>query len=431
MIFMVADGMSAGIPTLAQPFSRLVRGRDSNWWRLMTEQRAVQGLFETSSLSSLVTDSAAASSAWGSGSRVFNGSLNMLPDGTKLTPIAPLVRDTGRRVGLVTTTTITHATPAGFAAAQAARDDEHSVAPQYLNVVDVLLGGGRRFFELQTREDGRDLAGDFNARGYTLWKKRADLLAGPRPSKVLGLFAKDAALDILAAGTGGFMLQIEGGRVDHAAHANDAAAALWDFLAFDDALGVVLEYAETHPDTLVIVTSDHGNSNPGLNGVGGSYANSTRSFECLARATMSVEALLGSVATLKAPSSDDVVAAVRRGTGLTLAAEDAETLRAGLGGNLPPELNHQHANAVGMLGQILGNHTGVQWTGISHTADWVLASALGPGAERFAGALAHVEVSDRLMSLLGIRFRNPRMSADDAKKYLSQARLERRPHWIA
>jgi alkaline phosphatase len=120
------------------------------------------------------------------------------------------------------------------------------------------------------------------------------VVSGARPQKVLGLFYdshlpytidhihSDAlkrtvptlaemtrkALEILGDAPNGFLLQVEGGRVDHAAHANDAASIMWDQLAFDDAVEVVYEFVAKRDDTLMIVTSDHGNANPGLNGMG-------------------------------------------------------------------------------------------------------------------------------------------------------------------
>ncbi|MDY7109537.1 MAG: alkaline phosphatase, partial [Planctomycetota bacterium] len=114
IIFMVSDGMSPGVPELAESFSQLVRGRSTNWHELARDPRTSRGYLQTGSLSSMVTDSAAASTAWASGSRAFNGALNVLPDGTRLTPVGRLARTAGRALGLVTTTTITHATPAGF-----------------------------------------------------------------------------------------------------------------------------------------------------------------------------------------------------------------------------------------------------------------------------------------------------------------------------
>jgi alkaline phosphatase len=169
IIFMVSDGMSAGVPSLADEFGKLVRGKGSFWYQLLQSPDATLGFFDMAALNSLVTDSASASSAWGSGSRIFNGQINVLPDGTRLTPIAPIVKQAGKKVGLVTTTRITHATPAGFAAVQPRRDDEDEIAPQYLNVVDVLMGGGLRHYAPDRRKDGTDLIKTYQDAGYAFW----------------------------------------------------------------------------------------------------------------------------------------------------------------------------------------------------------------------------------------------------------------------
>jgi alkaline phosphatase len=309
--------MSAGVPSLANEFGKLVRGKGSFWYQLLQNSEATLGFFDMASLNSLVTDSASAASAWGSGSRIFNGQINVLPDGTRLTPIAQLVKQAGKKVGLVTTTRITHATPAGFAAVQPQRDDEDDIAPQYLNVVDVLMGGGLRHYAPNRRKDGKDLIKTYQDAGYTYWNTREQILESTRPEKVLGLFSdshlpytvdhlhSDAlrrtvptlaemtrkALEILSNAPNGFLLQIEGGRVDHAAHANDAAGIMWDQLAFDDAVEIAYEFVAKRTDTLLIVTSDHGNSNPGLNGIGSEYEESNRAFALLQHAKCSFEEL--------------------------------------------------------------------------------------------------------------------------------------------
>src|SRR5690606_32732843 len=90
VIMMVADGMSMGVTTLAEPFSQMTRKRGTHWYELLQSPTTIHGLLRTDSLSGLVTDSSAAASAWGSGTRVLNGSLNMLPDGSRLTPMAVL-----------------------------------------------------------------------------------------------------------------------------------------------------------------------------------------------------------------------------------------------------------------------------------------------------------------------------------------------------
>lgn len=474
IVFMVADGMSMGVPALAESFSHLVRGRGTTWIELLREPRCAQGWFDTASLTGLVTDSSAASSAWGSGARVFNSAVNVLPDGTKLVPLAELCQRSGRRVGLVTTTTITHATPAGFAAIEADRDHEAAIAPQYLGCVDVLMGGGRKFFAPALRSDGADLIDRYSRAGYALWSARDAVLGAERPVRILGLFAAghlpmsidqrnsdtlkasvptlpemtQAALDSLATASKGFLLQVEGGRVDHAAHNNDAAALLWDQLAFDDAIEVVLRFMQKQPETLLVITTDHGNSNPGLNGMGKEYRDSSPAFEKLVRATSSYEALArrlrpratapsGDEATVEAAEAGDgpvdadgAIEIIRDALQIELKKRHAERLAAALRGKFEA-LGKQHQNLVGTLGEILSNYTGIGWTGTTHTSDLALVTALGAGQERFNGWRLNRDAFDAITDLFDIRHANPQMTPAEARKYAAAAPREaERPHWI-
>jgi len=437
VIFMVADGMSFGVPTLAEAFSRKVRGGGTHWSQLLHDTGVTHGLFETASLNSLVTDSAAASSAWATGSRVCNGSLNVLPDGTKLTPIAHLARDARRRVGLVTTTTITHATPAGFAAVHPNRDAEPELAGQYCGTVDVLMGGGQEFFDRELRSDGTDVLQQYAAGGYTIWRSRPELSAPAAGERVLGLFNKGhlpftidwrnqaelqarvptltemarAALDLLTPSPDGFFLQIEGGRVDHAAHNNDAVALLWDQLAFDDCLGLVVDYVRARSDTLLLITSDHGTANPGLNGMGSRYRDSTACFALLVQAQQSFEVLVPRLrAELRSKpkrGTATVTDLVRTATGIELKSAHTDAVVAAVRGDPRSGAPREDESVVGRLGWILGHYNGIGWTGVAHTADWVLLSALGPGRERFQGLMRHTDAFEQLARLLEIRHRNP------------------------
>lgn len=114
IIFMVSDGMSTGTLNMADLYLSRKYGRFSNWVNLYRNGRGNRGLMDTASASSLVTDSAAASSAWGGGIRVNNGSLNVGPNGEQHQPILQKFKSAGKSVGCVTTVPITHATPAGF-----------------------------------------------------------------------------------------------------------------------------------------------------------------------------------------------------------------------------------------------------------------------------------------------------------------------------
>lgn len=467
IIFMVADGMSAGVIPLADMFSRMMRSQGTRWHQLLERQDTAHGLLDMASLNSAVTDSSAASSSWGSGSRIFNAMVNVLPDGTKLTPIGWLAKDAGRKTGLVTTATITHATPAGFAAVTQNRDDEELIATQYLDKVDVLLGGGRKFFEPSSRKDGKDLVDQYRAASYQVSVSKSELkpAAGQR---LLGLYAQShvpytvdqrhdeklqrdvptlaemtrAALTSLGGSRNGFLLQVEGARVDHAAHANDAAAQMWDQLAFDDAIAVALEYAQTHGDTLIVITSDHGNSNPGLFGVGKEYGDSNKAFQNLAHATCSFTTLTslfgnavdyGTAASTSPARTQSSHAAIREilhhRLGYAITTEEAAAIHRALGKEKFVSVNQQLDNVVGVLGQVVSNHTGVGWISTSHTADYTLLTAVGPGSAEFAGLHRNTEVFEKLTRLMGVHFRNPSMNPDTARRFVAAAPIRTRVDW--
>lgn len=228
--------------------------------------------------SGVITDSAAAATAMATGHKTKNGMLGVLPDGRSVRSILEAARSQGRSTGLVTTVTITHATPAGFAAKVASRGDEAEIAVQLLERrVDVLLGGGEAFFLPQSaagskRKDDRNLLDEARAAGYRVVRTREEL-AGATDGRILGLFhpsylqgsaaepslaeMTQAALRVLSRNRKGFFLMVEGGQIDGACHANDAPAAVKQTLEFDAAVAVGLEFARKHGDTLVIVTADH------------------------------------------------------------------------------------------------------------------------------------------------------------------------------
>jgi alkaline phosphatase len=437
IIHLVSDGMSMGTLTCADQFSLLERRRPLAWTTLASRPWAIKGMVNTRSLNSLVTDSAAAASSWGCGARVVNGALNMLPDGRQLKNLYALLGDKGWTRGLVTTTEITHATPAGFAVNVEDRGQAERIAEQYLeNKIEVLLGGGRQFFLESSRSDKRDLKKDFTLSGYQVLEDRAQLADAPAKGKCLGIFTRghlpytidqraslrlQTTVPTLAEMTAAalvrleqerhFILQVEGGRVDHAAHGCDAAAAIWDQIAFDEALEVCLEFQKRQPDTLIVITTDHGNANPGLNGTGGGYGQSTSLFSNLARVRKSLSAL---EQDLRAARGDDGISAdavtdiLGQATGYKVPKEKAALFARFLKGEHPP-LYDQMNSLSAQLGQLLANHLGIGWTGTSHTGDYVIATAVGPGAHLFGGMLQNTDFFHHYLALAGIRFRNPEL----------------------
>ena len=427
VVFMVSDGMSPGVLTLAEAWSRLTRKRGTRWWELINEPTAARGLMDTAAANSLVTDSAAASSAWGGGQRVNNGAINIATDGREITPIAAILKKQSKaRIGLVTTATVTHATPAGFAASVSARKDENAISPQYLDRVDVILGGGSGYFDPKLRPDKRDLAADFNKAGYQILSRRDELLAA-RGGKLLGTFTRGhlpfsidrdhnpelaarvptltematAALSRFLEGDKPFLLQVEGARIDHAAHLNDIGGLLGDQLAFDDALAAVLAMTAGRDDILVVATSDHGNSNPGLCGMGNGYAESTQRFERITRFKASHERIFSEWNKLGNGDTAQLASLIERHLQLTLKKDEIEALITILGKRDVVEWNHQLEKPEGLLGQITGNHTGIGWNGTTHTSDYTLVSATGPQADRFSGIVKNSDVFGHLVEMLG------------------------------
>ena len=430
IIHLVSDGMSMGTFTCADYLAQQVRGRGLVWTQLLSQPGAVNALMNMRSLDSQVTDSSAASSSWGSGSRIANGGVNILPDGRILKTLYELLGSAGWKRGLVTTTEITHATPAGFAASVAKRSMGEKIAEQYLEGgVEVLLGGGRKHYDPSMRKDNKDLYADYKAKGYTVMQSKSDLEKAPLNKAWVGTFSDshlpytvdqindddlkqkvptlvemtDRALKKLDR-SAQFILQVEGGRVDHACHTCDAIGAFRDQIAFDEAVESCLEYQKQHPETLIIITTDHGNGNPGLNGSGPGYSESPVLFAHLKEATASFSVMLDRMG--KTPTTDQIRKVIAESTGYKVPASKVEALAPFFekkGDPLYGLLN----SVVAQLGQVMGNHWGIGWTANMHTADFVPLTAIGPGAEKFTGFIQNTDVFHHYLAFAGIDFRNP------------------------
>ncbi len=179
----------------------------------------------TSSASDYVTDSAAAATAIACGVKTRNGSVGLDPEGKRLVSCAELAKKAGKKVGILTTVPITHATPAGF------------------------------YAHRESRKMTKEIEADRLASGFDFFAGHAEAsLKNPGPALADLVRKALAALE----GPEGFFLMAEGGLIDWAGHANDTEALIRETRAFDDAVKVALEFLEKHPDdTLVIVTGDH------------------------------------------------------------------------------------------------------------------------------------------------------------------------------
>lgn len=317
ILFFLGDGMGMTTMTAARIYKV---GEDGE---LTMDTLPETAFIKTYSGNAQVTDSAPSMAAYMTGVKMNNEVISMSPDtssydlstlkdylsgadttcpttgnGKPVTTMLELAKTAGLATGVVTTTRITHATPAVTYAHLCHRDGENTIAAQLVpggvgynamlsDGVDVVMGGGlRHFLPKETagssRTDTRDLVAEMKKAGYSYAASKADFDKLPTSGKLLGLFTsshmsydldRDATkepslaemtlrtIDQLKGNTKGFFLMVEGGRIDHALHETTARKALQDTVAFDDAIKVGIDkMRQIDPDlkdTLIVVTADH------------------------------------------------------------------------------------------------------------------------------------------------------------------------------
>ena len=246
----------------------------------------VSGFSVTHSANNFITDSGAGGTALSSGVKTNNYSIGVDPNGKPVESILEMAEKRGLATGLVSTSSITHATPASFIAHTSSRSNYADIALDFLKTdIDVFIGGGYNNFA--RRADSLNLIDSLKARGYFIardlkdvnaqsTKQLAALLADehmPRMSKGRGNMLPDAtemAISILDKNDKGFFIMIEGSQIDWGGHDNDAAYIVDEMVDFDNAVGKALEFAAKDGETLVIVTADHETGGFGI--IGGSIA---------------------------------------------------------------------------------------------------------------------------------------------------------------
>lgn len=305
VILFIADGMSIAEITAARMMSRGNTEGKYNGAFAMDEMEEI-GLVHTSGMDLMITDSANSASAYNTGHKSAVNALGVYPDTSAETTDDPMQetfaemvkRTRDMAVGIVTTANWTDATPAAVFAHTRRRSDQNYIAAEPLDdglLPEVILGGGSRHMLAQDtpgsrRDDDRDLFTEYEDAGYTVVTTAADMeaaMATP-PERLLGLFHSNnmdvwldrnvytdnitadtdqpglvemttTALDVLNQNENGFYLQVEAASVDKQMHPLDYERALADLIEFDEAIAAAQEWVQANaPDTLIVVTADHG-----------------------------------------------------------------------------------------------------------------------------------------------------------------------------
>jgi alkaline phosphatase len=465
LIFLVGDGMPLGVIRAMHEINTTGFGNPgSKMYTVMRDRLTVASYMGTKSLSSLVTDSAPASAAWSTGSHTANGMLATLPDGTPLRTIMEILKERGLSTGLVTTARVTHATPAAWVSHYISRDAEDAIAVDYLNFKpDVLFGGGSRYFDPARRPDQRNLFSDFAASQYDVLRTRDALVnyVASAGKKILGLFNAShmsyyvdrinnpalgnaeptlaemtgIALNKLSQNRKGFILQVEAGRIDHANHANDAWGAIMDTLEMDLALKVILQYMKQNPNTLLIITSDHGNSGWGINGTGPGYNDASIALQRY----MPLTASFGVIAPkLKNKTIGEIKNIVNEHT-MFNNLSDAEaqmiydSLQPGFR-NYPGDFSYLAETALGkVLAHSRYGSSGVEirrgnvgFTSNNHTAEDQIALIHGRKSHLLGarGYMQNTDLFNIMCKYFNVKFANPTMTATAASPYIRVASRE-------
>ena len=262
IVFMIGDGMG---------YEQISAAWVCNGGKLNIDNLSKIGIQRTYSANKLVTDSAAAGSALATGHKTNNGMVAMTPDSVAVKSLAEEAMEKGKRAGAAVTCRVNDATPAVFFSHAPTRKNQEDIVSQMANSgVYFLSGGGTKFWE--KRDDGRKVNEEVQAKGYTYVRTKEDLQAvteGPvialmdsyelKPSLDRGDILPVSvakALELLD-NKNGFFLMVEGSMIDDGGHDNKAGMTMEEVFDFDNALGVVLEWAAKDGETLVVVTGDH------------------------------------------------------------------------------------------------------------------------------------------------------------------------------
>jgi len=423
IIFLVSDGMSVGTLNMADLLLQRKEGKGSTWIDLYRQNKAKKAYMDTASNDSLVTDSAAASSSWGGGRRVKNGSLNVNSDGTFNKPILQKFKDAGKAVGCVTTVPITHATPAGFSVNMKHRNMQDKIASKYLDLkFDVMMGGGSEYFDGSKRDDKKNIFGDFEAAGFQVVKTKSELGKANASQPIIGVFSEgglpyavdmdnDAelkskiptlaemtskAIEVMANNPAGFVLQVEGGKVDWAAHANDTAALLYDQIAFDEAVTAAINFAEQRDDTLVVITTDHGNASPGLI----KNAKANQMFDTLKKVKHSNDWVLHGISNNDKPKQ--VIERLNYAQGITISQDEAATLLKAYSSLDNNGIYNSYKLPFKQLAEVQQKYTSVYWAAMNHTAEFVELAMYGPGSTDLPTFIKNYELHNYLLEAAGV-----------------------------
>lgn len=417
LIVLIGDGMGPAQVTAGRNYLKYVKGVDrlelDSYFVGQATTYADRGEDGGVTVSGIVTDSASAGTAFATGHKTYNAGISVSNEDIAV-PYASVIEaaeKAGKATGLVTTARITHATPAVYASHVRSRDNENAIAAQYLDSgVDVLFGGGKQFFTTKDEKGKRsdkNIIGDFQAKGYeVIYDSQA--LKGLKGTKALGLFNNshvdytldrtdaipslaamtEKALELLAADKNGFAIMIEGGRIDHAAHANDYPTTVQEVLDFDAAVKAAMDFAKKDGNTSVVITADHETGGLSLSRDNIYELN----YDLWDKQKKSSETIGAALKAAKTP--EEIKQIVAANTWITdLSDAEITQIMAGDGSSYGRE---------GAFNAVVSKRLLIGWSGHGHSAVDVGVWAYGPIAEKVTGQVDNTDIAKASADVIGV-----------------------------
>ena len=423
VFFFIGDGMGPHQVLSTEMYLAELEGRIGRTSLLMTTF-PYSGQVATFSANSGITDSAASGTCLASGKKTNNGMIGQKPDGTPAISVASRLKEQGWGIGIMTSVTIDHATPASHYAHTPSRSNYYIIGTQ-LAESGFDFFGGSGFDQPQDKDNlaAPNLYDLCEQNGYVLAGGYADAKAKIGAQKMLlvpaerlvdrsrhagalpyaidrkeGDLSLPEIVEVAIAQLSmhdRFLMMAEGGKIDYASHANDGGTVLHEVLDFDNAIKVAYDFYMQHPDeTLIVVTADHETGGMALGN-----SDYTLNLKVLAEQKCSSDLLSDQLSALQKEAGkrltwEQVKEVISKNTGLyaevEMSEEDDQLLQAafaqmiqhqGVEKSLYKDINALASKALALLNQ----KSRLGWTSKGHTASTVPVFAIGVGAERFTG----------------------------------------------
>ena len=456
-IFMfIGDGMSQVQVNAAQIYKGTTMSNGTELSLLSFTKFPVTGLLTTQNAETFVPDSASTATALSSGIKTNSGVLGLTADKTKVTEtIAEKMKAAGKKVGIVTSVTLNHATPAAYYAHVPHRGEYYEIAKQLANSNFDYFGGGGLLQPTGKNQTEKDAFKMIEEAGYEILDTKEEILALTNDAgKVYALSPvlqdnralpyqidqQEGDLDLadfvrkgidVLSGNEGFFMMVESGKIDWSCHANDAMTTINEVLGFEEAINVAIDFATKHPEeTLILVTGDH---ETGGMSIGYAATGYETTFKLLEKQKMSYIAFDELIKTKKSENPqltfEEVLPLIEENFGLVVTKDndrkslknnpliltdfELAKLKASFKESMKPAKHRSEDEKSQLLyggyeplsvtlTHILNNKAGIGWTTYAHTGAPVAIYAMGAEAELFGGFYDNTEVYDKLLEVTNL-----------------------------